>query len=83
MRYWAYFAAKMVVAGVVMWGLLGVVDSAFPDFDTAVPEKTAQFTAPRFHVVEITPAPQIQLEEIPPHVVGGRRCGWIRRSVRR
>jgi hypothetical protein len=71
MRYWAYFAAKIVAAGVVLWGLLGVVGSAFPHFDTSVPEKVAQIAVPRFRVVEVTPAPQIQVEEIPPPVAVG------------
>ncbi len=31
MRYWAYFAAKLVVAGGVLYGLLGLIDNFLPE----------------------------------------------------
>src|ERR1035437_10345633 len=77
MRFWAYFTAKIVVAGVVMWGVLGVVDSLFPDIDPSLTAREAQFlkpgyrAAPRNRVEAIVPAPDILTEEIPPTPTGG------------
>src|SRR5215469_3529033 len=74
MRFWAYFAAKIVVAGLVLWGVLRVVDSLFPATDAAVPSLETQLNpAPKYRdrVVSIVPAPQIQTEEIPPAKLGG------------
>lgn len=30
MRYWAYFAAKLVAAGLTLWGLLALLNLTFP-----------------------------------------------------
>lgn len=64
MRYWAYFAAKVVVAGLVLWGLLGLIGGLLPDVDFSAPEPQAQMTAPHVsRVIPIVPAPQILAEE--------------------
>jgi hypothetical protein len=69
MRFWAYFAAKIVAAGLILWGVLILVDGLFPAIDTSVPGLESQVSAtPKYRdrVVSIVPAPQIQTEEIPP-----------------
>lgn len=74
MRFWAYFAAKMAVAGIVMWGLLGVVDSWFPHAPTPLPERREALRSSvvlHDRVDVMVGAPEIQLEEIAPTPIAG------------
>jgi hypothetical protein len=71
MRYWAYFAAKLAVAGAVFYGLLALLGPLAPD-------ATPQLAQPRNTVTLVNPNPGAPVKAQAPRLPAEDELAWKR-----
>jgi hypothetical protein len=63
MRYWAYFAAKLVVAGALFYGLLALLGPLAPDLPSAPPASRRAVSLVNPNAAPVKKAPELTEDE--------------------